>query len=103
MYKFITCILGITILFSGCSSENRVRIVSELENADIIVNDKKVGQIRIGYSTILLPSGEHKIAVEKVTNDGEWLFKAEQTIYVSSNKLDIIDFPKALKYYRKKD
>lgn len=61
-----------------------VRIIAELEDADVYINEKKVSTILLGYSPQTLTPGSYDIEVKQITEDEEWLFSGRANIDVSS-------------------
>lgn len=61
-----------------------VRIIAELEDADVYVNGQKVSTILLGYSPQNLQPGSYDIKVKQVTEDKEWLFSGSASVDVSS-------------------
>jgi hypothetical protein len=90
--KFFLSIVFISLLFSACSSESKVRVVADLEKADVLVDGKKLAQIRIGYSTFSLPTGEHKIRVEKYSKDKEWEYISNKTVEIKPDIVNYVEF-----------
>ncbi|NVJ52821.1 MAG: DUF1566 domain-containing protein [Campylobacteraceae bacterium] len=92
--KSFLSIVFITLLFSACSSESKVRVVADLEKADVLVDGKKLGQIRIGYSTFSLPTGEHKISVEKYSKNKEWKYISSKSVEIKADNINYVEFEK---------
>jgi hypothetical protein len=91
MYRYIALFITIIILFSGCGSENKVRIISDIENGEVTIDGKLKSSIRIGYSRFLLSEGEHTVLIEKPSLDGEWIFTGKKTFQIEADKVSNIE------------
>ena len=65
MFKTIVFSFFLSVVFIACNSEKKVRIVSDVEQGEIFINDKRVAQIRISYATLFLEEGNHHIFIKK--------------------------------------
>lgn len=92
MKKNYLLIFTLLLFFVGCGDDAKVRVVADLEKADVIVNGKKKAQIRIGYASLKLPSGKHEIVVQKNTPDGEWIFSSKQSVDIVEDKINYVEF-----------
>lgn len=91
MFRYIIFFIAIIISFTGCGSENKVRIISDIENADVTIDGKIKSSIRIGYAKFLLKDGEHTVLIEKPSLDGEFIYTGKKTFNVESGKISNIE------------
>lgn len=91
MYKSFMIVMAALLLLVGCGDDSKVRVIADLEKATVFVDNKALSQVRIGYATLMLASGEHTIKVEKLSSDGEWLYHASKTVTISSDKTNYVE------------
>lgn len=78
-----------------------VRIIADLEDAKIWVNNNESSPILLGYSPLELEEGEYEIKIEKLSDDGEWLYSGKKSINVNGSLNSKITFDKAATKKRK--
>lgn len=61
-----------------------VRVIADLEDAKVIINGQETSTILLGYSPLLLVSGEYEIEVKKFSEDNEWLYSGKKTININN-------------------
>jgi len=91
MKNIILPIILALLFLSGCNDKTKLRVVSNVEKADVFVDGDKKGNIRIGYAPLLVSSGEHEIMVKKVTSDGEWIYEATATVDAMSDVATVVE------------
>lgn len=62
-----------------------LRIISSQEDADVYLNQNKVGQVTLGYLPLQLESDNYDIKVEQFSKDGEWRYTGTNTSELKQN------------------
>jgi len=81
-------ILLLFFLSANCRAEDgkgQIGIATDIEDALIYVNGKKKASAGEGYTTIRLPEGDYKIKVEKLSDDGQWIYRGTKNIFVGED------------------
>ena len=101
--KNISLLIMFALFISACSDNQKLRVVSDIEQGVISINNEVKGEIRVGYATIMIPSGDHFVEVKKKSKDGEWIYLAKKNITVNKDKTTVIelDTQKIESQYRK--
>jgi len=68
-----------------------LRVISDIEKGTVLVDGVESGSIRIGYATVMLPSGNYDVTVKKLSSDAEWLFKAKKVVEVGSDGITVAE------------
>jgi formylglycine-generating enzyme required for sulfatase activity len=90
MKKSILSASVLLLLFSSvhCWAEDgrgQIGISTDIEDALIYVNGKKKATAGEGYTTIRLPEGDYKIKIEKLSDDGQWIYRGVKNIFVGTD------------------
>jgi hypothetical protein len=84
-------LLIIIVLFSyGCSDNKKLRVVSDLERGIVSIDSEVKGEIRIGYATFMVSSGDHSVEVKKLSKDGEWIYLANKNVSMAKENTTIV-------------
>ncbi len=87
----ILLLLSMVIVLAGCDDNSKVRIISDLEKETVFIDGDKNGSIRVGYKTVMLPVGEHTVLVEKLSKNGEWLYRAQENFKVAPEVITYVN------------
>jgi len=72
-------------------SSEKVRIVGDVEEAAVLIDGEKVGEIMLGYNTQMLKPKKYDIKLEMLSKDGEWLYSGSKTIEVKDGVVGIVE------------
>jgi len=72
-------------------STEKLRVISQEEDALVYINGLEVGKILLGYVNVKIEPGIYELKIEKFTTDGEWQLTSTKSIEV---KEDIINISK---------
>jgi hypothetical protein len=86
-------LLVLLMLLFGCGSgENcKIRVVSDIERGAVYVDNIQVGEIRVGYATAMVSSGDHLVEVKRESSDGEWFYSATENVTTINNETSILE------------
>jgi len=91
MLRLMLLTFGVLFLLTACSEDQKVRIISGIENGSVTVDSEVQGLIRVGYATVYIPSGDHKVSVELLSPNGEWLYKGVSEFAVKPGVTTIVE------------
>jgi len=90
LFTVITVLILLTV--NAYAGKGKVGVGSNISEAYIYVNGKKKAMTGAGFTTLLLEEGEYSIKVEKITDDGEWLYTKTKKIFVGEDTSIKINF-----------
>lgn len=76
---------------AGCGDERVLRVVSDIERGVVSVDQKNIGEIRVGYATAMVSSGVHQVEVKLDSKDGEWVFVGSGEVNMEADKATVIE------------
>ncbi len=86
-----TSLLLCIFFLAACEQVGTLRVVNDMEGSTVLINDEPVGTIRIGYKSLQVPAGNHKIEISKISADGEWRSHATKVVYVPADEIIVAD------------
>jgi hypothetical protein len=78
--------------YLSCLNEelHSVRVIADLEDAKVFINGQETSTILLGYSPLLLESGEYEIEVNKISENNEWVYSGKKTVVIKNlSNIDI--------------
>jgi hypothetical protein len=67
-----------------------VRVIADLEDAKVFINGQETSTILLGYSPLLLKSGEYEIEIKKFSENNEWFYSGKKTVVIEDlSNIDI--------------
>lgn len=81
MKKLFIILLLPFVLFA----KGKIGVSSNVSGAYIYVDGKKKAMVGEGYTDINVDEGDRVISVEKLSDDGEWLYKGKKKVFVGED------------------